>query len=110
MIRILEGEGISGVHLQSKIIPDPTYLVSENTPEFEVDGLSEDPPIVVEITSILRDQFKIEKFLRKKQVLEEFHQVQFRGFFVASGSELSQEDKADILLILKQNNCELINL
>ena len=64
----------------------------------------------MEITSILRDQAKIERFLKKKHYLEDIHQVQYRGFFVASGSELSREDKAEILLLLHQNNCELINL
>jgi hypothetical protein len=110
VIRILEGEGFRGVRLKSVYIPDPEFIVSENNSEFEVDGLSEDPPIIVEITSILKDQFKIEKFLKKKRFLEDLHQVQYRGFFVASGSELSQEDKADIVILLQQNNCELINL
>ncbi len=85
-------------------------MVFANTPEFEIDGLSEDPLIIVEITSILRDRSKIEIFIKKKQFIEALHETQYRGFFVASGSELSQDEKAEIILILHQNNCELINL
>jgi hypothetical protein len=108
--RILEGEGFPQVNLSSIKLSDPSHYVHEATTEIEIDGYSENPPIIVEITSILREKNKIEKFIRKKEFLEQQKQLKFRGFFVAGGCELNQEVKAELIILLKQNNCELINL
>ncbi len=44
VVRILEGEGMTGVQLKkNEHVPDPDFIVSGDSPEFEVDGLSEDP-------------------------------------------------------------------
>ena len=108
--RILEGEGIPKVSLLAAKISDPERFVHAHSIELEIDGYSENPPIIVEITSILRDREKVEKFIRKKLLLDRQKGKQFRGFFVAGGCEINQETKAELILLLKQHNSELINL
>jgi hypothetical protein len=110
IIRILDGEGQKKVELNPIKIKDSKRIISPDSDEVEIDGFSENPPIVVEITSILRNKEKVEKFIQKKILIEKLKKQMFRGFFIASGSELSQNEKADIILLLKNNNCELINL
>ena len=110
VIRILDGEGVEGVKLASKTIRDPGNQVFEDTTEFEIDGFSSSPPILVEITSILKNKLKVEKFLKKKEFIEKKYDMAFRGFFVAGSSELTREEKADITLMLKKHHSELINL
>ncbi|MHA1728545.1 MAG: hypothetical protein ACTSWY_07415 [Promethearchaeota archaeon] len=110
IIRILEGEGITNVELQSKLFIDPEYTVFENNEDIEIDGFSEEPPLIVEITSVLRETKKVTDFLKKKKFLEKKFGVSFRGFFIASSSQLSQELLAQMTILLHQNRCELINL
>jgi hypothetical protein len=110
VIRILEGEGFSNVKLKAIEFPDPEYFVHKESNRIELDGYSENPPILVEITSVLRDKYKVEKFLRKKEFFDRQQQKTFRGFFIAAGCELDQETKAELIVALKNNNCELINL
>ncbi|MHA1731784.1 MAG: hypothetical protein ACTSU5_07555, partial [Promethearchaeota archaeon] len=76
----------------------------------EVDGLSRDPPVVLEVTAVLRDREKVRRFLRKKRLLEAQTGKEFRGFFVASGTELSRGELAEVTVELHSNNCELLNL
>jgi hypothetical protein len=108
--RILLGEGIKNVKLKNITIKDPKGSVFPETFEIELDGYSEEPPIIVEITTILENRTKIEKFLQKKTFLEESQKKSFRGFFVAATSKLSQKEIGDLIVLLRSNNCELINL
>jgi len=110
VIRILQGEGFERVKLSPKIFRDPNHIVFHQSEEVEVDGFSEDPPVIVEITSILRDQEKVEKFLKKKAFIEDLYQREFRGFFVAAGTEVDENIKLDLVYRLRQHQCELINL
>ena len=110
IIRILEAENIKNVKLK------PTKLFDENrkffpeNPEVEIDGFSLEPPIIVEITTILRDIKKVENFIQKKKFVEYLYNKNFRGFFVAAGTELSSNEIADIEILLHKYNSELINL
>ena len=106
--RILEGEGIN-VKLEQKRIPNPYHQIFDST-ELEFDAYSHEPPVIAEITTILSDKNKIVKFIEKKKALEKIMGKPFRGFFVCSSSKFTQEEKADIILLLKQHNSELINL
>ncbi|HMF34014.1 MAG TPA: hypothetical protein VKK79_21495 [Candidatus Lokiarchaeia archaeon] len=108
--RILEGEGYPNVILAKKHFTDASHVVYMDSEDVEIDGYADDPAILMESTAILRDKKKIETFLRKKQVIEEQTGHQFRGFFVASGSELPSTEVADLVALLRQNQCELINL
>ena len=108
--RILEGEGFSGVELKETRLKDPKGEVFPETKEVEIDGLSDEPPVIVEITTILRDRDKVDKFLAKKSFVEKQKGKAFRGFFVASGTVLSQHERANIVVLLKQNGAELLNL
>ncbi len=108
--RILDGEGIKDVVLKKARLPDPGGEVFPDTKEVEVDGLSEDPPVIVEVTSILRDADKVDKFLRKKAFLEKARGKPFRGFFVAAGCEFTRERIADISVQLRKHGAELLNL
>ncbi len=108
--RILAGEGTTGVELKKTRLKDPKGLVFPSTREVEIDGLSDDPPVIVEITTILRDREKVEKFLAKKAFIEKQRGRSYRGFFVASGSQLSQNELADIVVLLKQHGAELLYL
>jgi len=108
--RILEGEGFSGVELKETRLKDPKGEVFPETKEVEIDGLSDEPPVIVEITTILRDRDKVDKFLAKKSFVEKQKGKAFRGFFVASGTVLSQHERANIVVLLKKNGAELLNL
>ncbi len=108
--RILAGENIEGVRLKPRTFDDPNHLVFEETTDIEIDGFSLEPPILVEITTLLQDKTKIDKFLKKKAFLEEKFDTPFRGFVVASVSKFTQEEKADLLVLLKKHNSELVNL
>lgn len=108
--RILEGEGIPNVVLKKDKIPDKKGVVFPETKEIEIDGFSENPPVIVEITSILREKAKVETFLKKKAFVEKERGKKFRGFLIASGSNLTREELADINVMLKKNGAELINL
>jgi len=111
IIRILEGEGISNVLLKSIKLKDKNrYVFPDGTDEIEIDGLSEEPPIIIEITSILRNMDKVNTFLRKKEFVEKKFKKKFRGFFIAAGSELTQHEIADITILLRKQKSELINL
>jgi len=110
IIKLLEKEGKKGVSIKSFQINDPEHLVSEETTDVEIDGFSLDPPIIFEITSILRDTRKVARFLRKKQLLEKRYKKDFRGFFVAASTEFGPEKIGDIIVDLREYNCELINL
>ncbi len=108
--RILEGEGQTGVVLKSQHLADPGHVVSAETEDVEVDGLSPNPPVIIEITAILRDVEKVDRFIRKKRLAEIQYGVPFRGFFVASGSELPRAELGKLMTILRQHHCELLNL
>ncbi len=71
IIRILEGEGLSKVLLKPIKLKDKIrFVFPDGTDEIEIDGLSEEPPIIIEITSILRNMDKVKTFLRKKEFIE----------------------------------------
>jgi uncharacterized protein YfeS len=108
--RILEGEGYPSVTLAKKHFNDPDYKVYPDSEDVDIDGYAEDPAVLMESTAIIRDKKKVDIFLRKKQLVEEITGQQFRGFFVASGSELPSADVADLVALLRQYQCELINL
>lgn len=110
VVKILQSEGIKDITLKPKNLEDTEKSVSEGTTEVEIDGFSIDPPIIVEITSILREKEKIETFLRKKKFVEREYDLSFRGFFVAASSHFSAEEMGKITVKLRKNNCELINL
>ena len=108
--RILEGEGFPGVELTQARFKDPEGEVFPETKEVEIDGLSDDPPVIIEITTILRSRDKVDKFLAKKSFIEKEKGHTYRGFFVASGTQLSQHEQANIVVLLKNNGAELLNL
>ena len=111
IIRILEGEGLSRVLLKPLKLKDKNrFVFPDGTDEIEIDGLSEEPPIIIEITSILRNMDKTNTFLRKKEFIEKKFKKKFRGFFIAAGSELTQQEIADITVLLRKHQSELINL
>ncbi|MBD3256033.1 MAG: hypothetical protein GF383_13135 [Candidatus Lokiarchaeota archaeon] len=110
VMKILESEGKKDVSIISEKFTDPKETVAKGTSEVEVDGFSLDPPIIVEITSILRGETKVEKFLRKKRFVEKKFDQEFRGFFVAASSKLSPKKIGEITITLRKQNCELINL
>jgi hypothetical protein len=108
--RILEGEGMAGVVLKKARVADPNGEVFPSTKEIEIDGISEKPAVIIEITAIMKDRQKVEKFLMKKAFIEKRDKKTYRGFFVASGSELPREEIADIAVLLKRHGAELLNL
>ncbi|MHA1758868.1 MAG: hypothetical protein ACTSVV_19030 [Promethearchaeota archaeon] len=110
LARILEGEGYKKVHIVPKKFIDKDYIVHSDSTEVEVDGYSDDPPVIMEITSILSDTEKVDTFLKKKKFIEKLTGKKFRGFFIAAGTELPRDILADIILKLKQENCEFLNL
>jgi hypothetical protein len=64
----------------------------------------------VEITSVLQEMEKIEKYIAKKKVVEKIYRKPFRGFFVCGSSNFNQEKKADVISLLRAHGSELINL
>ena len=110
IVKLLKSEGYTGVILESKKLQDPESYVSESISEVEIDGFSLDPPIIAEITSILRTKEKVDMFLKKKEFVENVYGRKFRGFFVAASSEFSNEEMGELNIKLRENNCELINL
>ncbi len=110
VIKLLQSEGIENVRLEKKILQDPEKFVSPGITEVEIDGFSINPPILVEITSILKTKEKIETFLRKKTFVEKLYDVKFKGYFLAASTEFSAEEMGALIIKLKENNCELINL
>ncbi|MHA1689986.1 MAG: hypothetical protein ACTSUN_11760 [Promethearchaeota archaeon] len=110
VIKLLQSEGIENVTLEKKILQDPEKFVSPGITEVEIDGFSINPPILVEITSILKTKEKIETFLRKKTFVEKLYGVKFKGYFLAASTEFSAEEMGALIIKLKENNCELINL
>jgi hypothetical protein len=110
IVRILKGEGIDKIKIEPKTFIDTQHLVFKESNEIEIDGFSENPPVIMEITSILKDTAKVEKFLNKKQFIEKYYNRGFRGFFVAAGTEIDEETKLDIIYRLRTQQCELINL
>ncbi len=110
IVRLLASEGHMGVDLKAKKIKDPSGFISKGGTEIEIDGFSLDPPIIVEITSILRTKEKVDQFIKKKQFVEKEYDLQFRGFFVAASSEFNSEELGEIIVELRKHGCELINL
>ncbi|MHA1149949.1 MAG: hypothetical protein ACTSR8_17060 [Promethearchaeota archaeon] len=110
IIRLLESEGQANVKLSSKKLKDPEEIVSKGSTEIEIDGFSLEPPIIVEITSILRNREKIKTFIKKKQLVEKQYGIEFRGFFVAATSEFTSEELSEMIVELRRHGCELINL
>jgi hypothetical protein len=108
--RLLQSEGLEDIKLESKKIHDENCFVSEGSKIVEIDGFSLEPSIIVEITSILRDIKKVEKFLKKKLFVENKFKKKFRGFLVAAATEFDAEEIGQITIKLRENNCELINL
>ncbi|MHA1651695.1 MAG: hypothetical protein ACTSYB_16000 [Candidatus Helarchaeota archaeon] len=108
--RILQAEGFQRIDLRSIKLEDPKRTVSSATTDVEIDGLSLDPPVIIEITSILKEHSKIDNFLRKKAFVESLYHKKFRGFLVAASTQLSAEEIATITIELRKNNAELINL
>ena len=109
--RVLAGEGHPGVVLQPVKLPDPAGAVFPATKDVQIDGLSDDPPVIMEATAMLQDPKRIDKFLEKKAFVERQHPGrQYRGFFVAATSALSQDAMADAIVRLKARGCELLNL
>ncbi|MHA1372154.1 MAG: hypothetical protein ACTSRA_20845, partial [Promethearchaeota archaeon] len=62
------------------------------------------------VTTILKSREKVDKFIRKKEFVEKTFGKKYRGFFVASGSELTPDELADISVLLRKHGSELINL
>jgi gas vesicle protein len=110
IVRLLESEGYTDVQLEDKKFEDANEFLKKGSTEIEIDGFCLDPPVIVEITSILRDKEKIDLFLRKKEFVERKYDLDFRGFFVAANSELSSEDLGEISVELRKHGSELINL
>ena len=110
IVRLLKGEGIKDIKLEATKLKDPNEFMKKGNFEIEIDGLSLDPPVIVEITSILRNEKKIMIFLKKKQFVEKEYTRDFRGFFVAASSELNSEELGNITVKLRKSRCEFINL
>ena len=108
--RILAGEGIGGVELIGANFDDPEGEVFPETKVVEIDGISENPPVIAEITTVLRNKRKVEKFLKKKAFVEKLKGNVYRGFFVAASSTLSQAEREDIEQLLRENGSEFLNL
>ncbi|TFG19449.1 MAG: hypothetical protein EU533_06800 [Promethearchaeota archaeon] len=109
IIRLLKSEGYLNVKLKRKKFIDSEKIVSDTT-DVEIDGFSQDPAVIVEITSILHDEEKVDRFLKKKRFVEEKFDMKFKGFFVAASTDLESEKMADITIKLRDNGSELINL
>jgi hypothetical protein len=107
--RLLEAEGFGSVLIKNVTYPNPDRFEFSHS-EVEIDGISEDPAIIVEITSILKDWEKVEKLLKKKRFVEHILKKPFRGFLVAATTEFDQKEKLDLIVKLKENQIELINL
>ena len=110
VMRILNAEGFQNINITSIKLPDITHQMGPGSTEVEIDGLNQNPPIIVEITSILHDQAEIDWFIKKKQFIESYYDKKFRGFFVAASTELTSDQMANITVFLRENNSELINL
>jgi hypothetical protein len=110
VIRILEGEGLGDVKLESRKIKDPEMIVSKNNTIIEIDGLSLNPPVIMEVTTILKDEEKIDKFLRKKEFIEKKYGKDFRGFFIAATTVFTPEEIGEFTVKLRKNNSEFLNL
>ena len=108
--RILIGEGFSAANIIPKKFIDTEFRVFPDNNVIEIDGYSDDPAVIVEITSILRNQEKAEKFLKKKAYLEDVQKKPFRGFLVAAATEITEHEKLDLIQRLREHRCELINL
>jgi hypothetical protein len=61
-------------------------------------------------TATLRNQIKVEKFVKKKKFVEKLKGKTYRGFFVAASSTLSQAEREDIEQLLRENGSEFLNL
>ena len=105
----LDAEGTSNIKFCQITFQNPN-LVEYHHSEVEIDGISEDPPVIIEVTSILKTEKKIDDFIKKIRFLNAVTDKKFRGFFVAATSEFPQETLGEIIVRLKKNNCELINL
>ena len=110
VIRILEAEGQPNVKITPQVFSDTEHQLSKYNTDVQVDGYSENPPIIIEITSILRNTEKVDKFIEKKSFVENLKKKPFRGFFIAAGTEINEETKLDIIFRLRQGGSELINL
>ncbi len=108
--RILNAEGIKNINLNFIKLPDPKQQMGPGSTEVEIDGLNQDPPIIVEITSILHESSEVDWFIKKKHFIESYYNKKFRGFFVAASTELPSDQMANITVFLRKNNSELINL
>jgi hypothetical protein len=107
--RLLAAEGWPDVKFSTEKYSNPERIEFPHE-EVEIDGVSKDPPVLVEVTSILQDQEKIDKFLQKKRFLEQITGVSFRGFIVAATTSLEAQTLGNIIVELKIQNVELINL
>jgi len=110
VVRILHAEGKADVELLHGILDDPDGFSGNQQVKIEIDGYSEKHAVVVEITSVLRDIDKVDKLLAKKKFLEKKFNKPFRGFLVAATSELTTQEKENLLIKLYQNHCEMLNL
>ncbi len=108
--RILNAEGFKNITITPVKLPDLKHAMGPGSTEVEIDGLNQNPPVIVEITSILREHSEIDWFIKKKQFIESHYNRKFRGFFIAASTECSSDQIVNIAVLLRENNSELINL
>jgi hypothetical protein len=108
--RILEGEGFPSVVLEKVFLDDKEGVVFPETRQIEIDGLSIEPPVIMEVTAVLQEREKVDNFIKKKEFVEQLHDKKFRGFFIATKCNLANDELVNITVLLHQNGCELINL
>jgi len=108
--RILNAEGFKNITITPIKLPDLKHAMGPGSTEVEIDGLNQNPPVIVEITSILREHSEIDWFIKKKQFIESHYNRKFRGFFIAASTECSSDQIVNIAVLLRENNSELINL
>ncbi|MHA1696087.1 MAG: hypothetical protein ACTSXT_03480 [Candidatus Helarchaeota archaeon] len=110
VMKILDAEGFKNVSITPITIPDPDGIVFEKTKQVEIDGFSLDPPIIIEITSILKDKDKVNNFIKKKKFVESLYKKEFRGFLIVSSTELDYNQMGDIKILCHKYDIDLINL
>ncbi len=83
-------------------------MVHTGTTDVEINILSEDPPIVGEVTSSLIEIEKLEMFIRKIKFIEKKFNKKFKRFFITL--YIAEDIQKTAESLLNQNDIEAIRL
>ena len=104
----LRAQGYKNIRLERKIFIDEEYVVNDATKNVEIDIFNEDPLVIGEVTSVVKNLSKVTKFIRKVKFLSSKFGEPVSVIFITYGFKPDIRD--DALRVLQNNNVKTFTL